>query len=144
MGRCGARTSATTSDPTGLDGAIIRIDPATGNALPDNPLAFSADANARRIIAHGFRNPFRITIRPGTNEVWSGDVGWTDWEELNRTVSQPDGQADNYGWPCYEGVGRQEAYDGANLDLCESLYGGAGSGCRTGACLQPLGHRRPW
>ena len=42
------------------------------------------DANARRIVAYGLRNPFRITVRPGTNEVWIGDVGWTTWEEVNR------------------------------------------------------------
>ena len=75
--------------------------------LPDNPLAFSSDPNARRIIAHGFRNPFRLTVRPGTNEIWSGDVGWNTWEELNRVESAADGTADNYGWPCYEGIGRQ-------------------------------------
>jgi PKD repeat protein len=28
----------------------------------------------------------------------------------------------NFGWPCYEGAGRQGAYDAANLSLCESLY----------------------
>ncbi len=112
----------TTSDPTGLDGAILRLDPATGAGLPSNPLAFSSDANARRIVAHGFRNPFRITTRPGTNEVWSGDVGWNDWEEINLVQSQADGAADNYGWPCYEGTGRQAGYDGIDLTLCESLY----------------------
>ena len=55
----------TTGDPTGLDGTIIRINPDTGAAMPDNPNAASADANTRRIIAHGFRNPFRFTFRPG-------------------------------------------------------------------------------
>jgi PKD repeat protein len=29
---------------------------------------------------------------------------------------------DNFGWPCYEGVGRQPGYDGANLNICENLY----------------------
>ena len=33
----------TTGDPTSLDGAILRVDPATGAGLPDNPLASSAD-----------------------------------------------------------------------------------------------------
>ena len=28
----------------------------------------------------------------------------------------------NFGWPCYEGAGRQSGYDGANLDICERLY----------------------
>ncbi len=112
----------TTADPAGLNGSILRVDPATGVGLPDNPLAFSSDPNARRIIAHGFRNPFRITVKPGTSEVWVGDVGWSDWEEIDVVTSQPDAAADNYGWPCYEGTGRQGGYDGANLTLCESLY----------------------
>ena len=43
--------------------------------------------NARRIIAHGFRNPFRFTTRPGTDELWIGDVGWNDWEEINRVIN---------------------------------------------------------
>src|SRR5439155_16304097 len=65
----------TSGDPVTLDGSVIRVDPSTGAALPDNPLASSSDPNARRIIAYGFRNPFRWTFRPGTNELWIGDVG---------------------------------------------------------------------
>ena len=82
--------------------------------------------NARRIIAYGFRNPFRLTVRPGTSEVWSGDVGWNTWEELNRVESVADGAADNYGWPCYEGGARQSGYDSANLSICENLYAQGG------------------
>jgi glucose/arabinose dehydrogenase len=112
----------TTADPTGLDGAILRVDPATGAGLPDNPMASSSDANARRIVGYGLRNPFRMTIRPGTNEVWIGDVGWNDWEEINRLVSPTAAPVDNFGWPCYEADGRQSGYDAANLTLCENLY----------------------
>ena len=64
-------------EPVRLNGALLRLDPATGNGLPDNPLAGSSNANARRIVGYGFRNPFRFTFRPGTNEVWIGDVGST-------------------------------------------------------------------
>ena len=110
----------TTADPTSLDGAILRVDPATGQGLPDNPLAFSSDPNARRIVAHGLRNPFRIGIRPHTSEVWAGDVGWSTWEEIDRV--DPAGPVENFGWPCYEGNGRQSGYDGANLNICENLY----------------------
>ena len=110
----------TTADPTSLDGAILRVDPATGQGLPDNPLAFSSDPNARRIVAHGLRNPFRIGIRPHTSEVWAGDVGWSTWEEIDRV--DPAGPVENFGWPCYEGGGRQSGYDGANLNICENLY----------------------
>jgi glucose/arabinose dehydrogenase/PKD repeat protein len=111
----------TTSDPTGLDGAILRVDPDTGDALPDNPNAGSPDPNARRIVAYGLRNPFRITIRPGTNEVWAGDVGWTTWEEIDR-IPNPTAGMRNFGWPCYEGNARQSGYDNLNLNLCETLY----------------------
>src|SRR5205823_4166218 len=38
--------------PATLDGAIIRIDPDTGQGLPDNPFAASSDPNARRIVAY--------------------------------------------------------------------------------------------
>jgi PKD repeat protein/glucose/arabinose dehydrogenase len=115
-------------DPVTLDGTVIRVDPATGAGKSDNPLASSSDPNARRIVAHGFRNPFRFTTRPGTNELWIGDVGWNDWEEINRIVNPTSGTtAKNFGWPCYEGNGRQSGYDGANLNLCENLYGASGA-----------------
>ena len=113
----------TTSDPTTLDGALLRIDPDTGAGAPGNPFASSTDANARRIIAHGLRNPFRITFRPGTGELWAGDVGWNEWEEINRVVDVADTTAENFGWPCYEGSPRQPGYDAQNLPICETLYG---------------------
>jgi glucose/arabinose dehydrogenase len=117
----------TAGDPVTLDGAVIRVDPATGAALPTNPLAANPDQNAKRIIAYGLRNPFRFTFRPGTNELWLGDVGWGTWEEINRIPSTTDTVVENFGWPCYEGVGRQSGYDGANLSICETLYGQAGA-----------------
>ncbi len=112
----------TSSDPVGFDGSILRVDPSTGAALPDNPRVGSADPNARRMVAYGLRNPFRFAIRPGTSEVWVGDVGWSRTEEINRVKSTVDRPVENYGWPCFEGTGRQAGYDGANLDLCEGLY----------------------
>jgi glucose/arabinose dehydrogenase len=112
----------TAGDPVTLDGTVIRVDPATGAGLPNNPLSGSSDPNARRIIAQGLRNPFRFTSRPGTNELWIGDVGWNDWEEINRIQNPVDGTVKNFGWPCYEGAGHQSGYDAANLAICESLY----------------------
>jgi glucose/arabinose dehydrogenase/PKD repeat protein len=120
----------TSGDPVTLDGSIIRVNPATGAALADNPLAGNTDPNARRIIAAGLRNPFRFTFFPGTDELWLGDVGWSDWEEINRILSPTDTVVENFGWPCYEGAGRQAGYDGANLNICENLYA-AGPGAVT-------------
>ena len=62
-----------------------------------------------------------MTARPGTNELWVGDVGWNTWEEINR-ITNPTGPVTNSGWPCYEGTPRQGGYDGANLNICENLY----------------------
>ena len=98
----------TTGDPTGLDGAILRVDPATGAAHAGQPDRRQPDPNARRIVAYGLRNPFRITIRPGTNEVWVGDVGWNTWEEIDRVPTPDRRRSTNFGWPCYEGNGAPE------------------------------------
>ncbi|MEX1245671.1 MAG: PQQ-dependent sugar dehydrogenase [Thermoanaerobaculia bacterium] len=101
----------TAGEPRLLNGALLRVDPSTGDALPDNPLFASADENERRIIAYGLRNPFRMIVKPGSNEAWIADVGWGTWEELNRA---PDlSTARNFGWPCFEGNATQ--YTGLNI-----------------------------
>lgn len=92
----------TPGDPAGLSGTVIRIDKNTGAAHPDNPNFGHADPNVARIIGYGFRNPYRTTFRPGTEELWVGDVGWNDWEEINL-IDDPDNEVYNFGWPCYEG-----------------------------------------
>jgi len=118
----------TGGDPATLDGTIIRIDPDTGAGGAGNPLP-NGGVNVRRIIAYGLRNPFRFTMRPGTNEIWMGDVGYTTWEEINR-LTEPFTTMRNFGWPCYEGAGRTPGYDAANLNICENLYS-AGAGAVT-------------
>jgi PKD repeat protein len=115
------------SGPALLNGTLLRVDSATGNPLPDNPRFSSNDPIARRIVAEGMRNPFRFTIRPGTNDVWIGDVGWNTWEEIDRQAS-PTGGVVNFGWPCYEGgtppsAGTpQPGYQSAGLKICSDLY----------------------
>ena len=126
-----ARNGAGAVEPVTLDGSILRVDPVTGAGLPGNPFFASSDPNARRIIATGLRNPFRLTFRPGTNELWFGDVGWNNWEEINRIPNATDGVAENFGWPCYEGSGRQSGYDGTNLTIVRIALrrGGGGGRC---------------
>jgi glucose/arabinose dehydrogenase/PKD repeat protein len=119
----------TTADETQLDGSLLRLDPTTGAAAPGNPNIGSADPDTRRIVATGLRNPFRFTMRPGTNEVWISETGWSTLEEVDRVVN-PTAGVTNFGWPCYEGVPRQPGYDAANLPICENLYA-AGAGAVT-------------
>jgi glucose/arabinose dehydrogenase len=111
------------SGPASLDGAVLRLNPTTGAGLPDNPFATSSDPNARRIAAYGFRNPFRMTQRPNTDELWIGDVGWNTWEEVDRLVAPTAGN--NFGWPCYEGAGPQSGYQGVGLSSCSTLASSA-------------------
>lgn len=107
----------TSADPAGLSGTVIRIDKNTGLAWPDNPNASHADPNVARTVAYGLRNPFRTAIRPGTGELWLGDVGWNTWEEID-VVADPTDEVLNFGWPCYEGSDR--GYDIPN-NICDDL-----------------------
>jgi Ca2+-binding RTX toxin-like protein/glucose/arabinose dehydrogenase len=108
-------------DPVSLDGSVIRVNPDNGAALPTNPLFSDPDPNARRIIAHGLRNPFRIAFRPGTSELWVGDVGLGRWEEINRLTNVL-GTVENGGWPCYEGPASPPSWQHAGIGICTDLY----------------------
>ena len=116
-----AQDLRTPDDPTSLSGTIVRLDPATGLAAPGNPLSQGRDENARRIVAHGLRNPFRFTTRPDRAELWLGDVGGSSWEEIN-VVADPTRAAPNFGWPCEEGPFRSPSFDLLDVSLCETLY----------------------
>ncbi|RSK49836.1 PKD domain-containing protein [Hymenobacter rigui] len=95
-----------------LNGKILRLDPETGAGVPSNPFYNATDPQAPRskVWALGFRNPFRMTLRPGTGStsasagnpgtLYIGDVGFFTWEEVD-VVNRP-GQ--NLGWPLFEGL----------------------------------------
>ncbi|MEQ1353553.1 MAG: PQQ-dependent sugar dehydrogenase [Candidatus Acidiferrum sp.] len=91
----------TAGEPRVLNGSVLRVDPATGAGVPGNPLFGSSDTDERRIIGYGFRNPFRMIVKPGTNDVWVADVGASTNEEINRVPDLT--SARNFGWPCFEG-----------------------------------------
>ncbi len=118
-----AQDRRTSGDPVGLSGTIIRIDPSTGEAAPDNHLAGSADPNERRIIADGMRNPFRFAFRPGTDDIFVGDVGSYFYEEINHLPSVT-GKPRNFGWPCYEGPKKNPGWVALEnkAPICQGLY----------------------
>jgi glucose/arabinose dehydrogenase len=115
------RTLSTAADPTGLNGSLLRIDPDTGAGLPGNPLASSLDQNERRVVAYGFRNPFRFAINPATSEVYVGNVGAEEYDEIDR-FNPTSGQLYNSGWPCFEGPEPNATYIGLGLNICDGLY----------------------
>lgn len=113
-----------------LNGKILRIDPATGAGVANNPFYDAANPNTAKskVYALGLRNPFRFTIRPGTGSatkpgvLYIGDVGWQDWEEIN--VAKEPGL--NFGWPLYEGLEQQRYYyhkQVPNVTATNPLYG---------------------
>ena len=79
-------------------GKLFRIDPITGNGYSDNPF-YNGDLTSieSKVYSYGLRNPWRFAIHPKTGEPFIGDVGWTNWEEINT------GKGNNFGWPLYEG-----------------------------------------
>ncbi len=108
-------------DPDSLAGKILRLDPATGAGLPDNPFwDGNAGSNRSRVWQVGLRNPFRFRFDPATGELWLGDVGWETWEELNHGPAGAD-----FGWPCFEGddSGSLEQPGYASTDRCQTYYG---------------------
>ena len=122
-----AQDLLTPGDPASLSGSIIRIDPDTGAPSPGNPTREFTDGRRKRQADRrgGTAQPVPVTVRPGTSELWLGDVGWSKWEEINRVID-PSGTVDNFGWPCYEGgpggSAKQAGYAGAGLALCSTLY----------------------
>ena len=114
------------SGPAVLTGTLIRVDPFTGAGLSGNPLFASADPNARRIVGYGFRNPSRFTFRPGTSELWIGDVGWEGWNEIDWIANPLTSTVRNFGWPCYEGTTAQSSYQALGLSICQNLYSQSG------------------
>jgi glucose/arabinose dehydrogenase len=55
-----------------------------------------------RVDGYGLRNPWRFSFDRETRDLWIGDVGQGEWEEIDYT---PWGSAglENYGWNVYEG-----------------------------------------
>ncbi|MFD7061455.1 PQQ-dependent sugar dehydrogenase [Streptomyces sp. NPDC059906] len=88
-----------------LLGKLLRIDPQGGDpyAIPeDNPFADDPDARGE-IWAYGLRNPWRFSFDAASGDLLIGDVGQSDWEEIDwAPASSPGGE--NYGWSQMEGT----------------------------------------
>jgi glucose/arabinose dehydrogenase len=92
-----------------LLGKLLRIDPApTGAAAysipPDNPFV-GVPGTRPEIWSYGLRNPWRFAFDATTHDLWIGDVGQDQWEEVDHvTASHGNGRGANFGWNRLEGT----------------------------------------
>lgn len=100
-------------DINNLSGKVLRIDPLTGQGISTNPF-FNGDANSNqsKVFYSGLRNPYRFTFDPVTKLPVIGDVGWTQWEEINTGIP-----GSNFGWPYLEGPNPTGGYQ----DLSQAI-----------------------
>ena len=89
---------------TSLAGKILRVNPANGSGLPDNPF-FGSNANQDRVFSYGHRNSFGFTFHPHTNHLWESENGPTGNDEINRVIA-----GGNYGWPTHQGIVNQPGF----------------------------------
>ncbi len=83
-----------------LAGKILRIDPATGLGLADNPFVTGSaglNSDQAKVYQLGFRNPFSVAFAPD-GRLFIADTGWNSWEEIDSG-----GPGANFGWPFFEG-----------------------------------------
>jgi glucose/arabinose dehydrogenase len=65
---------------------------------------------AWRIEGYGLRNPWRFSFDRETGDLWIGDVGQGEWEEIDHTPRESPG-LENYGWDAFEGTHVYEEKD---------------------------------
>jgi glucose/arabinose dehydrogenase len=94
-----------------LLGKILRIDPDPAPGGPpysvpaDNPFV-GVDGARPEIWSYGLRNPWRFSLDTATGDLWIGDVGQNQYEEIDRvlaTAGRDAGKGVNFGWNRLEG-----------------------------------------
>lgn len=92
-------------------GKILRLDVDSAEPYaipPDNPFG-------SEIWAYGLRNPWRISFDPATGDLYIGDVGQNQWEEIDFIAAGTPGGM-NFGWKYFEGT---HAFDGTSPQEAE-------------------------
>ena len=117
-----------------LLGKMLRIDVTASGDLPytipaDNPFVGIEGARAE-IWSVGVRNPWRFNFDPATGDLWIGEVGQGEWEEIDlvRAVDGG-GRGVNFGWSAWEGThpfNDDQSPDGATPPIFEYPHGDDG------------------
>jgi glucose/arabinose dehydrogenase len=107
-----------------LLGKILRLDVDSGEpyAIPgDNPFG-------DEIWAYGLRNPWRMSFDKQTGDLYIGDVGQGEWEEIDfLAAGSPPGA--NFGWDHREGAHDYEGGGPAGMIDPVAEYSHAEGGC---------------
>ena len=92
-----------------LLGKILRIgvnhpSPGLPYRIPSgNP--FVGVAGRDEVWQYGLRNPWRFSFDRSTGDLWIGDVGQDNWEEVDHaTAASGLGKGVNWGWDVFEGT----------------------------------------
>ena len=127
-------------------GTILRIDvdaPGLSYAVPsDNPFV-QRDESAPEIWAYGLRNPWRFSFDGETGDLWAGDVGQNQLEEIDLIT-----RGGNYGWRLKEGPDCFTPTSGceqtASISLIDPVASYShGSGCSVSGGYVYRGDRLP-
>ena len=94
-------------------GKILRIHiedaPGTYSIPPDNPFAGSP-TEKQEIWLYGLRNPWRNSFDRKTGDMYLGDVGQGEREEVDVQKASNPGGGENYGWRVREGLIQNPRY----------------------------------
>ena len=85
-------------------GKLLRLNPVTGGPCVNNH-AFNpfVGGGAPEVWSFGLRNPWRFSFDRVTNDLYIGDVGQGEREEIDVSPAPVAGRALNFGWRLMEG-----------------------------------------
>ncbi len=112
-----------------LLGKVLRIDIDKGDPYTspaDNP--FAGGGGKPEIWAYGLRNPWRFSFDPANGDLYIGDVGQGNWEEISYLPAGSAGGA-NFGWNAMEGSHPYSGSDSPSFVAPVAEYSHSQGGC---------------
>jgi glucose/arabinose dehydrogenase len=122
-----------------LLGKILRLDVDSAEPYaipPDNPFG-------NEVWAYGLRNPWRLSFDMQTSDLYIGDVGQGDWEEIDYLPAGSPGGA-NFGWDHREGAHDYEGGGPAGMIDPVAEYSHPEGGCSVTGGYVYRGSMQEW